>query len=313
MTTAYFAKNILCATCVLATLFSSARAEEDIKNTSQSLEQSLSADASWTLRLPRESKVTFKGLPNFDDAGEKSGQIMYPAPNALGFLAAVLTHGAVVEAQKQAHKEQIQETANQVLSTYETVLHNYTSNELMQRGLQKISIGGNKKLIAADEQPGNDWLIATTPVFFMTQDQSAIILENSIVVYAPDAPTSVAYQNTIRVISEPRNDNDLAHFWTTDQGEQLKNESAYLFARSLEIAMRRMSSDTDAINTPQKTFRYLEGHDKKIERGYLVSEHCNRMIIRTLRGEFISVPALPDTASNANASEQCNQAASNTL
>lgn len=40
----------------------------------------------------------------------------------------------------------------------------------------------------------------------------------------------------------------------------------------------------------QKTFRYFQGGEKKFERGNLVKDDCDRLIIRNLRGGLISIP-----------------------
>jgi len=276
-------------------IFSSwVNAADDAGQAQQSSSRSTAGDSSWSLRLPQENKVSFRGVVSFDEAGAGNTQLLYPAPNAVGFLAAVLTHGAVVESQKKKQKDQIQEAADKVLSPYETVLSHYTHKELMQRGLQKVSAGGMHKLIEFSKIPDSKWLVVSAPVFLITQDQSAIILENSIAIHAPDTPSNVLYQNTIRVVSETKEGKDLTGFWTANQGEKLKEESAGLFAQSLDIAMSEMANGSNSGDKPQKTFRYLEGHTEKMERGQLISEQCNRMVIKTLRGGLISIPARRD-------------------
>ena len=168
----------------------------------------------------------------------------------------------------------------------------------MQRGLQMTSSGGRKKLVGFSEIPRAEWFVESDPVFLITQDQSAIILENSISIYAPDAPSAAAYQNTVKVVSEAKEGKDLAGFWTANQGEKLKQESASLLAQSLDIAMSEMAGSSSKDNSPQKTFRYFEGHSEKMERGQLVSEQCNRVVIKTLRGGLISVPARREASSS---------------
>lgn len=260
-------------------------------------------ETSWSFYLPKDDKVVYRGLVSFDDAGKNSGQMLYASPNAAGFLAAILTHGVIVESQKKNQKDQLQVEADNVLVPYQTILGDYLHKDLMQNGLQKISMGGKKELIELTEKSNSDWLIYSSPIFLLTQDQSAIVLENAISIYAPGAPETSAYQNIIRVVSEPKEDKDLVNLWTNNQGEKLKDESASLFARSIEISMNDMVSSTDNDNIPQKTFRYYQGQDKKVERGYLISENCNRMVIKSLRGQLISIPSHNDSSSD----EHCEQ------
>ena len=270
------------------------------------------ANSIWSLRLPQEGNVVYKGLVSFDNAGQKSGQLLYPAPNAVGFLAAILTHGLIVESQKKNEKEQLQLEADNVLVPYQVVLNEYTNKALMQRGMHNISMGGRKIIIEFTEKSDTGWVIDSAPVFFITQDQSAIILENAVSISAPDAENA-AYQKIIRVVAEPKNVQDYVNLWTEQQGEELKKESANLFARSLEIAMNEMANLASSDDVPQRTFRYLEGKAEKIERGYLVSENCNRMVIKTLRGQLISVPVRRDIDSNPSIAEQCDSALKSAL
>lgn len=172
----------------------------------------------------------------------------------------------------------------------------------------KTSTRGNKKLVAFSEKPGLERLVESTPVFSLTQDQSAIVLENIISIYYRAAPTAV-YQNIIKVVSQAKAETDLVNFWTANQGEKLKEESTRLFADSLDIALNDMASDAAKDGNPQKTFRYLEGRAEKMERGQLVSERCGRAVIKTLRGGLMSIPLRLGAAATPNV-DQCGDALS---
>lgn len=261
------------------------------------------AGTGWTLRLPKPEKVIYRGIASFDEAGSGAGGMLYPAPNAVGFLAAVLTHSLLVGSAKDQQKTKLQQEADKVLEPYQPVLGEYLQKDLMQRGLQLVAAGGNRRLVDADAAPAADWLIDSTPVFSLTRDQSTIVLENVIAVYAPSLPSAPAYQNVIRVVSKPRTESDLVAFWTANQGEKLKDESAGLLAQSLDIALGEVSAAPGQQAVPQKTYRYQEGSAEKMERGQLVSERCGRTVIRTLRGWLMSIP------SKRPAEESCGQQA----
>jgi hypothetical protein len=51
----------------------------------------------WALILPEDEVVEFHGAVNFDRAGGKGGNMMYPAPNAAGLVAGIITHGLLNE------------------------------------------------------------------------------------------------------------------------------------------------------------------------------------------------------------------------
>src|SRR6185436_12077332 len=86
-------------------------------------------------------------------------------------------------------------------------------------------------------KPGAGWVVESTPVFAMTQDQKAIVMENAVLVYAPGA-SAASYQNLVRVVSQPKPNADPADYWNANQGEKLKDESAILLAHSLDLALR---------------------------------------------------------------------------
>lgn len=254
--------------------------------------------SSWTLRLPKDDNVMFQGVVSFDGAGAGHGQMLYPGFGGLvGFLAAIVTHGAIVDSAKEAQKTKLQEEADKVLGPYQSVLAAFSHKDLMQAGLEKISMSGTKTLVGFAEKPSADWRVESTPVFMMTQDQSAIILDNLITVYAPDAPAA-AYQNVIRVVSHPRDAADLSAFWTANQGKTLKDESVSLFAHSLDIALGEATNGPSKESNSQKTFRYPEGGTEKMERAQLISEHCNRTVVKTLRDSLMSIPARGTTAAD---------------
>lgn len=282
-----------------------AKAGNDVEQVQQAARLPVTKDSSWSLRLPEDEKVTYRGVVNLDEAGMGTGSMMYPAPNAAGLLAAVITHGFIVDAQKKAQKDKLQAEADKVLLPYQAVLSEYKHIDLMQRALEKASTGGSKKLVAFSEKPGADWFVESRPVFLVTQDQSAIILDNAISIYAPGAPAAAAYQNVVRVVAKAREETDLASFWTANQGEKLKEESARLFADSLDIAFGELATGSSKDNNAHKTVRYLEGNVEKMERGELVSQNCSRVVIRTLRGWLMSVPA---RRSAATAVDECGSA-----
>ena len=282
----------------------------DVEQGPQNASKLITKDSSWTLRLPEEEKVLYKGVVNFDGAGGNTGSMLYPAPNAAGFVAAVITHGILNESVKNSQKNKLQEAADKVLLPYQPVLASYSHKDLMQRGLEKIPTSGNKKLVEFSEKPDANWSVESMPVFLITQDQSAIILENSISIYAPGAKSAAVYQSTVKIVSQPKSATDLTSFWTADNGKKLKEESVDLFAQSVDIALREAANMANPNNNAHKTFRYLEGGAKKTERGQLISEQCDRVIIKTLRGTPMSIPTQRDPTISP-ATDQCRHDSSN--
>ena len=138
----------------------------------------------------------------------------------------------------------------------------------------------------------------------MTQDRRALVLDNVVHIFSPGSTTG-AYAQTVRVISAPlpeptprtetteptrTAEDETVSLWLAMQGHRLTDESAALFAESLEIALEESLKSAIGDKTPHQTFRYAEGGSERMERAQLVSERCGRRLIRTLRGWLMSIP-----------------------
>jgi hypothetical protein len=236
------------------------------------------------LRLPKDDRVAFRGVVSLDGAGLPNHQLLYPAPNAVGLLAAVLTHSLISGSAQESQKNKLQEEADAVLAPYRGILDSFGSEELMRRSLALMSAPEARRIVPHGDTPG---AVDTGAQFYMTQDQKAIILDNLIagVKSAAAAPAVLV----VRVVSDPRAEENVQEHWSADNGERLKSEAARLFAESLQVALRHGSQPADTI--PQRTVRYMEGSGEKMERAHVIDRTCTRVIMISLRGALMSVPA----------------------
>jgi len=236
-----------------------------------------------------------------------TGAMMYPAPNPVGLLAAILTHSLISTSARESQKNQMQLEADKVLQPFETVLGTFTNRRLMEEGLRKMTTGEPRRVVAPVEPVGADWLIESAPVFSMTQDRSALVLDNAVRIFAPGS-SKVAYAQTVRVVSSPLAPSSLPSgsaasapaeaasapevtpMWLESDGRRLIDSSVALFAESLDVALEQASISAVDAAAPHRTFRYPEGGSEKMERAQLVSERCGRTLIRTLRGWLMSIP-----------------------
>lgn len=259
----------------------------------------------WLVRTPAEEKVGYRGVVSFDGAGLGGTGMMYPAPSLIGFFAAVVTHGVISSSMQDSKKSKIQAEADKVLVLYQPTLDTITHRELLLQGLAKARRGASKKPVQAGEAIGASWVIETAPIFSVTQDERALVIDNAITIRAPDAPDAVLYQNVVRVVSQPRPPADAASpllaFWTANEGRMLKQESADLFAQSLDAVLVELAKGPEASPAPHRTVRYLEGGLEKIERASLAEERCDRLVLKTLRGWLMSVPRQPGEALSCEA------------
>ncbi len=247
------------------------------------------ADKPWSWRMPKEEQVAFRGVASFDHAGAGQYPMLYPGGHALVFLAAVLTHSAVAQSAKDSQKAQMQQEADKVLEPLQPVVGALTHRELMQRALQQDPSLPVRGLLDPDTLPPAGGLIDSAAVFSMTQDRRALVLDHAFALQrAGDAAPS--YRNTVRVVSAPSSEQDLVAYWGADNGERLRAHAASMLAESLRIALADEAARDAQSTLPQRTYRYPEGGAEKIERAQLVSQRCDRLVLKTLRGWLLSVP-----------------------
>lgn len=294
------------AAITLIIAMSPAEAARDAQSGERTAPVRLGTEQNWSVRLPEVDKVVYKGEiiqdnRNVETDGIHSIDVLY----SLAFVT-----GKYIK--EYGKDEELQTEADKVLLPYQAALGNFTYRELVQRGLDKTSVDGSKKWVGFNSPSVAEWVVEVTPSFTLTQDQSAIVLNNHISIYAPGSPSEPLYKNLIRIVSDPRDEPDPAGFWMRDGGERLKEESAHLFARSLEIAWGEIdnASRKDDPARP-KTIRYRQGKSEKMERAGVIDTRCNRVVIRTLRGWLMSVPlAEPGEDTTGN---ECNNKLSKNL
>lgn len=249
--------------------------------------------ARWSIRLQADAPVEYHGMASFDGAGMGTAGMMYPAFGFAGFVAAVVTHGVVMEAAKQKQKSSIQATADQILVPYREVLDSFSYRELMKRALERSNAGYDGRIIEPGVESGQETVVENIPVFALTQDQSAIVMDNAIAIQRPGSTTESMYRTIVRVVSSPKATEELPAAWLANNGEPIKDESARLVAEALDIAFKDSARTSGSESLPFRTVRYAEGSSEKIERAQILDRHCNRLLIRTLRGVLMSVPITP--------------------
>lgn len=239
----------------------------------------------WSLQLPKADPVVFKGVVNFDEAGVGGSPMVYPAPNAAGLLAAVIVHGLINESSKSAQKTKLQQAADQVLVPYQSVLATYTHTELARNAATATRADVSADTVDAE------WLVESTPVFALTQDQTAVVLENAVSVRKRETTGPAVYERVIKVVSAPVDEANPLAYWTRDNGARLRQVTGELLRESIDLSVSMAAKTLPGTVATQKSFRYFEGKVEKVERAGLVVERCARRVLLTLRDALISVPS----------------------
>ncbi|CAN7188618.1 hypothetical protein LJR084_000499 [Variovorax sp. LjRoot84] len=137
---------------------------------------------------------------------------------------------------------------------------------------------------------GAEWQVESVPLFALTQDQSALVLENAIIVRKSGAPEPAAYQSIVKVVSKPIDDPEPVGYWSAENGKRLRQEAGGLLHESIDLAVSVAARGLPETSTLHKTYRYTEGKIEKMERAALVVDRCARIVLRTLRDTLLSVP-----------------------
>jgi len=148
-----------------------------------------------------------------------------------------------------------------------------------------------KKLLQATESHAG-WVLTTTPTFSMTPDQRALVLDNVVNFLAPGEAATPAHTVAVRVVSSPvQGEAEAAWNAAAPAGTLLREESAQLLAQSLAIATREAQRGSAERDAPFRSMRYRQGDIERFERAQVVENGCDRVVVRTLRGALLSVPA----------------------
>lgn len=245
-------------------------------------------DVTWALILPEDDVVEFHGAVNFDRAGGKGGGMMYPAPNAAGLVAGIITQGLLNEGMKKREKTKLQQEADKVLVPYADILKDLSNKELASQALQKLQL---QEVEIADEKAKikTAWRVAVQPAFTLSEDGSVIWLVNTFTVSAAEKPKS-AYSLTTKVFSETAPDAEREAFWSGGNGVRLRDTSVDLFAESIELMLQELTDGPRGVDSAHQTVRYREGSVEKMERVQIGYNDCERVVLRTLRGWPMSLP-----------------------
>jgi hypothetical protein len=240
------------------------------------------------LRGVLAQKVAFQGALSYDNAGGGAGMVMYPAPGLAGLLAAVATHAAIAGGVREAEKKALREKADVILAPHQEWLNGYKLAELFLDAYGSIASAGNVRIVE-QQAPlvASEIVVDNVPLFSMTQDRRSLILDNAISIRAQGR--AEPFNIVIRIVSPARDANVDAAYWFDASGARLKQTTAGMLARSVDVAMSHMRGKA-GLASPFRTVRYNEGGAERMERAEVLKVRCEDLELRTLRGNVMVVP-----------------------
>jgi len=241
-----------------------------------------------TITVSGVSGASWRGISAEEAAGAQGLHMLYPAPNAGGLLAAILTHAAIVHGGRESERNARQAASDKILEPHAAAIAEMTQGWLIDRVSERVvkSVSAWSTGTSGDTVEG--LAIEMRPSFALAPDRSTIVLDNAVKIHTRRTPVVTRFENVVRVISAPRDGPDMLTYWSTDGGRALKEESLALLAHSIDLAIRVAHKDPGA--AAFRTQRYQFGRTEKMERGQPVAYTCGRIVLKTLREWLMSVP-----------------------
>ena len=258
------------------------------------------ASGEWGWRIEQPAASWVRGAVNRDAAGGGAAGVLYPGGHALVALAAILTHAAINSAVRDAEDKKLREDADKVLDPLRDVLSQVTTETLTQ-GLEQHAQGSALLKGQTKDEAARRWTIEMVPTLTLAQSARAWTLDAQINVWnEPKASTPHAVR-VVRVISDPLTVEQPHEYWREDGGAHLRRVIAGLMAEALEVSL---ADRLPTASVAQRTVRFQDGIDERVERAAVLGKACGRIQFRNLREWLVSAP-LPG-GEGADASEaQC--------
>lgn len=255
-------------------------------------EASPAVDPAWTWIAIPDGPVPFQGMPDQDTAGQ--GSTMMYGPGLVGFFAAIATHAAIQAGIDSHKKTQAQLLADRVLEPFKDVLASLTMAGLQRDALAGSSAAASGHVRLDGDAPPSDWQVVAAPQFSMSPDAAALVLDEAVAVRAPGG-AKPTFEQVVRVVSPPVT-GDAVAYWQADGGRALKTTAALLLSQAVDLARGLALHPFDEKAAPFRSVHYALGRAARSERAQVLSESCSSFVLRTLRGNWMSVPHRPDAA-----------------
>ena len=257
-----------------------------------------------SLGVQADAAVPIKGVVNMDAAGGGAGGMMYPAPNLIGLMVAVATHGVLADSTQRAERARIEAEADKVAVSYRVAAQGFLHQHLFQSvSAMPGSLASGAPLVSVTHVPQDHPVLVANPVYSVSQDERGLVLDATMEWRRAGQADPVTMQ--ARAVAQPLEGADASKIWLADGGARFKQEAAALLAHVIDASYRQLNASAQTSSAlEQQTVRYWVGGTKRVERAAVLPSGCGYRAYRTLRGEILVVPAGADGCQQAQALEQ---------
>ena len=243
------------------------------------------------IHFPDDKEVVFMGKISVDTAENISGGMMYPGYNAGTFLISILAHAALQGGMEAGQEKKRQENADAVLNKYKPILEDISGQSLIEGNFELQLVSGDVTLMRHynDGSDENKYIASVQPVYYLTQNERSLILTNKISFYESQRPSSTRRSVVTEYVSSPCLEENPGDYWASDGYRSFIYSSKFLFIETVRMALEFVHAE-EKFEGEKKTIRYYESGKKKVERGIVIREDCDRLVFISLRGAIKSVP-----------------------
>ena len=245
------------------------------------------ATPSLLLRPPATPELQWRGMLATEGGAVGSGPQIgpYQVPNVGGLLVAIFTHAAINESVKSTQQKRAQAEADVVLEPYLPVLKAWPAASLWDAVLAQAP--ADLALAELGKGPLQSTAVLLLPTFTLSQDEEVLIADVALR-FEGGAATAAPMERLVRVVSSPLTTAEARAHWLADEARALKEAAAAMVAHAVQLGYLHIASN--AGDVPARTHRYRRGKVEAMERGQLIHGDCDRVVVQTLRGHFLSVP-----------------------
>jgi hypothetical protein len=237
------------------------------------------------VRWSNTPALTWSGIAANEPAGT-TASFLYPAPNAGGLIAAILTHSLWVNGSRESERQARQTTADQVLEPYKAVIDRLDAAQLT--GVLQSGWASDPSV-----QGGARRIVHLQPHFRVSTDHRAIVMDVRIRFQGEDTQSErPASDMVVQVVSTPQYGEDPLAVWLDNDAHVFREEVVTMLTHGIDIALKVKAAPLPAA-APARTQRYAFGNETRMERGQPLASGCGRVVLWTLRESWMSVPLIP--------------------
>ncbi|MEN9626804.1 MAG: hypothetical protein RJA10_30 [Pseudomonadota bacterium] len=214
-----------------------------------------------------------------------SEELIVSTDQSVGAAVAVADMG-------QQKRFENQDDVNKVIRPYAEALAGTSLLELLSSAKPAWEAKG--LILGADVAPAQpDQSVRIAPVFVFATDQRSVHVDATVGFGEPSADTKGPDKRVVRVVvhSAANDSFDISDYWLRDGARSLRSTLASLVAEAIDVAHSRFSAAVAPAQGRQRTVRLRLGAESIFVRGVVAASDCNRVIVDTLEGHLMVVPA----------------------